>query len=601
MLKSYSWEPTREIIENANITSFMRKHNYTDVPSFHAWSFNNYRNFWQEICKTLSIKFQQEPVEICDLSQGIEHPIWFAGAKLNIIESCFNASKDATAIYYLQEEKIKTISFAELNKLTNQIANGLITQGYKAGDVIAIIMPMNQIAVASYLAIIKIGAIVASIPDSFSTEEMQVRLNIAKATTVITQDISQWNNKKIPIYEKIARTKVKAIVHNLYETTVINEHDILWKSFLSTNTDFNATICNPMQATQILFSSGTTGDPKAIIWNHTTAIKAASDAYFHQNIKAGDILAWPTSLGWMMGAWLIYAAFINRASIALYTDVPKDRTFGKYVEQVKVTMLGVVPTLVAAWRQSKCMEGLNWSSIKVFSSTGECSNPDDMRYLMGLADGKPIIEYCGGTEIGGAYVSSTVVQPNYPSLFSTPTMGLNFKIINEEDETSEIGEIAIIPPSIGLSVELLNADHHKVYFANMPRNLRRHGDQIEQLANGYYRLLGRVDDTMNLGGIKISSAEIERAIVGVPGVMETAAIGVTPTDFGPSLLVIYAVTNENLSKDDTKVAMQKLINIHLNPLFKIHDLVFCKELPKTASNKIMRRVLRKEYRPFTSS
>ena len=190
---------------------------------------------------------------------------------------------------------------------------------------------------------------------------------------------------------------------------------------------------------------------------------------------------------------------------------------------------------------------------------------------------------------------STVVQSNYPSLFSTPTIGLNVTIINDEGKASDIGEVALIPPSIGLSVKLLNADHHDVYFANMPENFRRHGDQIERLANGYYRVLGRVDDTMNLGGIKISSAEIERAIVGIPGILETAAIGVAPPNSGPSLLVIYAATTENLSSQETKIAMQKLINKYLNPLFKIHDLIFCRELPKTASNKIMRRVLRKEY------
>ena len=106
----------------------------------------------------------------------------------------------------------------------------------------------------------------------------------------------------------------------------------------------------------------------------------------------------------MMGPWLIFAALINRGSIALYLDAPKDRGFGEFIQHAKVNMLGVVPTLVAAWRQSKCMEKLDWSAIDIFSSTGECSNPEDMLYLMSLAGYKPIIEYCGGTEIGGAYL-----------------------------------------------------------------------------------------------------------------------------------------------------------------------------------------------------
>ncbi len=112
-------------------------------------------------------------------------------------------------------------------------------------------------------------------------------------------------------------------------------------------------------------------------------------------------------------------------------------------------MLGVVPTLVATWRQSKCMEGLDWHAIKVFSSTGECSNAEDMQYLMSLANNKPIIEYCGGTEIGGAYLSSTVIQHNYPHQFSTTTMGLNFISIDDAGTPADRSEVAILPPSLG--------------------------------------------------------------------------------------------------------------------------------------------------------
>jgi acetyl-CoA synthetase len=301
-----------------------------------------------------------------------------------------------------------------------------------------------------------------------------------------------------------------------------------------------------------------------------------------------------------MGPWLIFAALINEATIALYDDAPRDREFGLFIQNAKVTMLGVVPTLVATWRQSNCMQGMDWHHIKRFSSTGECSNPEDMLYLMSLAGYKPIIEYCGGTEIGGAYISSTMVENNYPSIFTTPTMGLDLALIDENGKLTANGEVALIPPSIGLSTELLNADHHKTYFADMPilpdgRVLRRHGDQIQRFPDNRYFVLGRVDDTMNLGAIKVSSAEIERVLAGTDDIIETAAIGVTLNQHGPSHLVIYAATQTDLDKEKIKKLMQQKINQYLNPLFKIHDVIFTRELPKTASNKIMRRVLRKQY------
>ena len=123
-----------------------------------------------------------------------------------------------------------------------------------------------------------------------------------------------------------------------------------------------------------------------------------------------------------MGPWLVFAALINRATIALYNDAPVGETFGRFVQDAKVTMLGVVPTLVRTWRASRCMEDCDWSSVRCLSSTGEASNPEDMFYLSWLAGFKPIIEYCGGTEIGGAYISSSVVQPNVAGLFPRPRL-----------------------------------------------------------------------------------------------------------------------------------------------------------------------------------
>jgi acetyl-CoA synthetase len=584
----------------------MSKFGIHDLKSFHRFSIEHFQDFWQAVMTQLEIVFDKPPEKICDEKNSLEAITWFPHAKINIANSCFTAPKNSTAIIYEDENKIlRTMTYDELNRLSNRIANSLVQQGYKPGDAIAIAMPMHAYAVAIYLGIIKMGAIVVSIADSFSSEEIGTRLKIANAKAIFTQDFIAWGNKKLPLYEKVKNNPHSVKIITLPAANKIDlplrAEDISFADFLVTNDAFTALSCDPMTACNILFSSGTTGIPKAIPWNHTTPIKAASDAYFHQNIKENDVLAWPTNLGWMMGPWLIFAALINHAAIALYQGAPKDREFGEFIQHAKVTMLGVVPTLVAAWRESHCMEKLDWRAIKVFTSTGECSNPDDMLYLMSLGGHKPVIEYCGGTEIGGAYLSSTVIEKNYPSLFTTPTMGLDITIIDEAGKPASQGEVAIIPPSIGLSTTLLNGDHHEVYFANMPhlldgKILRRHGDQLKQFPHGLYTMLGRVDDTMNLGGIKISAAEIERVLTGLPEIIETAAIAIPPPDNGPSLLIIYAaVTADHLDKTIVMRAMQAKINQHLNPLFKIHDVIFTKELPKTASNKIMRRILRKQY------
>ena len=165
---------------------------------------------------------------------------------------------------------------------------------------------------------------------------------------------------------------------------------------------------------------------------------------------------------------------------------------------------------------------------------------------MSRAGYKPVIEYCGGTEIGGGYITGTVVQHAAPATFSTPALGSDLAILDEEGRPADRGEVFLIPPSMGLSLKMLNRDHHAEYYANAPQGpqgqlLRRHGDQMQRLANGYFRAHGRADDCMNLGGIKVSSLQIEEVVGGVEGVRETAAVAVSPPAGGPSMLVVYAV------------------------------------------------------------
>ena len=218
---------------------------------------------------------------------------------------------------------------------------------------------------------------------------------------------------------------------------------------------------------------------------------------------------------------------------------------------------------------------------------------------MALGNNKPVIEYCGGTEIGGGYVTSTVVQPNIASSFSTQALGGEFVLLNQQGEPTDQGEMFLIPPIMGLSQTLLNRDHHEVYYKNVPKYqgmvLRRHGDELKRLPNGYYKAQGRADDAMNLGGIKISSLQIEEVINQLQFVKESAAIAVAPEQGGPAQLVVYIVSSETDQSDDEKLlAARTVIRKKLNPLFKVSKLIEIEKLPRTASGKVMRRSLRKD-------
>lgn len=603
-MSTYSWKPSESDILKSNIAQIMRLQNISTYEEFWRWSVNSRSDFWDTTIKALKIPFKESYSQVFELDYGVEAVNWLPNAALNIVDACFQNAPESASIVFQKEgsNTTETVTQHALEQLVNRIANSLVNLGLEKGDRIGIDLPMTVEAVAIYLAAIKAGMPVVTVADSFTPKEIEVRLKITEPKVIFTQDVIQRAGKELPLYAKVCEANApKAVVIQVSKETIpLRGNDVFWSDFLITNDSFESVSHKPEDLITVLFSSGTTGEPKAIPWNHTTPIKCASDGFYHQNIQKGDVVCWPTNLGWMMGPWLVFAALMNKASIALYYGAPVGEGFGSFIQNAQVTMLGVIPSFVKTWKDSGCMESYNWDSIKCFSSTGEVSSPTEMTYLMQLANNKPVIEYCGGTEIGGGYITSTVVQENFPSTFSTKALGTDFVLLDENGEEVEKGEVFMIPPSMGLSNTLLNRDHYKVYFEDTPtyknQILRRHGDQMLQLENGYFKAQGRVDDAMNLGGIKVSSVQIEAVVNKLDFVIESAAVAVPPKDGGPSALVIFIVTNSSeIDKISAKEQVGKVIKINLNPLFKVKDLKIIESLPRTASNKIMRRKLRSMY------
>ncbi len=598
------WTPSPISVDQSNISRSQKELGLASYADFHRWSIEDRESFWRHVIRTLNIRFDTPYDSIVDDIFSVS-PSWLVGGRMNIVESCFNSLSDhsiAIRKFIPKEGDIgyEEITYEELRRLAARVANGLIESGTEPGDAIGIVMPMTPTAIAIYLGIIAAGCVVVSVADSFASQEIELRFQIANVRRVFVQDFVEWGSKRMPVYEKILTFDcARAIVVTNHSSVNLRAGDEELSTFLSNNSELRYAARKPDDTIQILFSSGTTAEPKAIPWDHTTPIKCAMDAYFHHNLQPGDVTCWPTSLGWMMGPWLIFASLINRCTIATYPQAPTDENFGRFVQNARVTMLGVVPSLVRTWRQRDCMRQFDWSGIKAFSSTGECSNPEDMFYPMHLAKYRPVIEYCGGTEIGGGYVTGTVVQPCIPSTFSTPALGIDLLLIGDGSEPAAQGEVYLRGASIGLSSRLLNRDHTDIYFGRgvvdeKGVRLRQHGDELCRMTNGYFRVVGRSDDTMNLGGIKVGCAEIERVVNRLTGVMESAAIACSPPEGGPSRLILFLVLKSGV--DDTaeslKPVLQKMFSSQLNPLFHISEIRIVSSLPRTESNKIMRRKLR---------
>ena len=678
-----AWAPDEAARRRSNLQASMDAVGIGTYADFHAWSVRDPSAFWTHALDRLGIVFTRPPDAILDLDGGVRDPRWLPGAELNIVDSCFTADPGRPAVITPGPggRPLSTTTYGELENLVNRLANGLRDRELAPGKAIALYMPLNLECVIAYLAIIRAGSRVVSIADSFPAVEVRRRMAIAGASCAVTMDRYVHAGKTIPLYDAVvdagaatvivvpsggaaptdgveppgdvpsggaasgAATGAEDVVPSggassgaassapRPDVRRLRPGDIAWPDLLSSDDTFESVTGDPYRTTNILFSSGTTGEPKAVPWNHLTPIKSAMDGHYHQDIHEDDVTAWPTNIGWMMGPWLIYATLVNGACMALFPGVKNTSEYPRFIQRAGVTMLGVIPSLVRTWRRGNATDGVDWPSIRVFSSTGEPASRNDYLWLMSRAGYRaPVIEYLGGTEIGGGHLACTVLQPCSPAAFTTANLGVDFVILDEEGEEvgeGDTGELFLMPPALGMSQRLLNGDHDEVYYEGCPAGpegkvLRRHGDNTQRLHHGYFRAQGRADDGMNLGGILISPLELEQIVDGHPAVYESAAVAVQPEGEGAERLVVFIVPDAGggasdadlandalesdlaadgleadfeLASDSLKSELQSLVSSGLNPLFKIYRIVIVDELPHTASGKLIRRVLRDRMRP----
>ncbi|KAH7836660.1 hypothetical protein Vadar_004042 [Vaccinium darrowii] len=600
----------------------------TSFSLFQRFSAEHPEVYWSLLLKELSIQFREAPKCILDTSDKSKHGgTWLRGSVLNIAECCllsttYPRKEDSSVAIVWRDEgcddsQVNQMTLKELREQVMLVANALDTI-FSKGDAIAIDMPMTVNAVIIYLAIVLAGFVVVSIADSFAAKEIATRLRVSRAKAIFTQDFIVRGGRKFPLYSRVVDADPpQAIVIPASGKDVgvkLRKQDLSWKDFVSSvnhlpRPNSYSPVYLPIYATtNILFSSGTTGDPKAIPWTHLSPIRCAADSWAHCNVQPGDVFCWPTNLGWVMGPILLYSCFLTGATLAIYHGSPLGRSFGKFVQDAGVTTLGTVPSLVKTWKNTLCMEGLDWTKITSFASTGETSNVDDDLWLSSRAYYKPIVECCGGTELASSYIMGSVQQPQAFGAFSSASMSTSFVILDENgvpypSGQACIGEVGLFPRYMGATDRLLNADHEEVYFQGMPvykgMKLRRHGDIIKRTAGGYFIVQGRADDTMNLGGIKTSSVEIERVCDRAhESVLETAAVSAAPPIGGPEQLAIFVVLKKGFTSEPERLKklFSRAIQIDLNPLFKVNFVKIVPEFPRTASNKLLRRVLRDQLK-----
>ena len=316
-----AWEPDDQVRAQSNLFELQTALGLQSYEALHRFSVDEPEAFWSRVLVRLEIVFEKEPQRILDLDnlgRGVKHPRWLPGAELDISRSCFTAPREKTAIVFGRDDNsLESLSYEQLEREVDRFAKGLRARGFQSGDGVALYMPMTPECVIAYLGTVRAGCRVVSVADSFSAEELHGRIDIVGARAIVTVSTYRRGERVIELYRKV-RDAVAMFDDPPFVVVVdsreLEDRDVAWDDFLKDDESRPSFVTDPYRVTNVLFSSGTTGTPKAIPWTQLTPIKAAMDAHFHQDVHPTDVVCWPTNIGWMMGPWLVYASFVNGAT-----------------------------------------------------------------------------------------------------------------------------------------------------------------------------------------------------------------------------------------------------------------------------------------------
>jgi len=553
---------------------------------------------------------------------------WFADGQLNISFNCLDrhvlaGNGDRTALIFEGEPgDTKKISYAELTREVKKAANALTSLGIKAGDRVAIYLPMIPEAIIAMQAVARIGAVHSVIFGGFSAESLASRIEDADAKLVITADGGYRKGKasalKPAVDEALSAGKCPSVKNVLVvrrthqDVDWIDGRDVEWSELVeNASAEHEAEAFDAEHPLFILYTSGTTGKPKGIL--HTSGGYLTQAAYTHKNvfdIHAESDVYWCTAdVGWITGhSYVAYGPLANGTTQVIYEGTPDSPDWGRWwsiVEKYGVSILYTAPTAIRTFMKlgSEIPDRYNLKSIRLLGSVGEPINPEAwMWYREHIGGGQaPIVDTWWQTETGAIMVSPlpgvTTLKPGSAQI---PLPGVSAAVLDEEGHELGRGQPGLLVltepwPSMLRGIWGDPERYKETYWSKFDGKYFA-GDGAKWDDEGDLWLLGRVDDVMNISGHRLSTAEIESALVSHPFVAEAAVVGAKDETTGQAVVAFVILRQNQLDAAGSDADVSKILRDHvakeIGPIAKPRTIIVVGELPKTRSGKIMRRLLR---------
>jgi acetyl-CoA synthetase len=550
---------------------------------------------------------------------------WFVGGKLNVAYNCVDrhvedGHGDQVAYYWEGEpaDDTRTITYAQLKDEVCRAANALIELGVRAGDRVAIYMPMIPETIVAMLACARIGAVHMVVFGGFSADALASRLDDSGAVLVITSDGGYRRGApsalKPAVDDAVSRSpgvrNVIVVKRTGQDVEWDQGRDLWWDDVVEKqSTEHEPESFDAEHPLYIMYTSGTTAKPKGIL--HTTGGYLTQVAYTHWatfDLQPDDDVFWTAAdVGWVTGhSYIVYGPLANRATSVMYEGTPETPHRGRWWEIVQkygVTILYTAPTVIRTFMKwgEDVPKGFDLSSLRLLGSVGEPINPEAwLWYHEHIGGGRcPIVDTWWQTETGAHMITPLPgVTTLVPGSAQTPFPGISAKVVDDEgNELSDdsTGLLVLTEPWPAMLRTIWGDDDRYVdtYWSRFGKNVYFAGDGAKKDADGNIWLLGRVDDVMNVSGHRISTTEVESSLVGHPSVAEAAVVGASDPTTGQGIVAFVILRESGTDSGDELVqTLRQHVAHDIGPIAKPRQIMVVQELPKTRSGKIMRRLLR---------